>query len=201
MKTQTLAALAAVSLLLAPAASAQAVRSGKTFAIGGVPFVLLPDAAYDPLNDRYLVVSEGNSHTLIEGQVVDTAGRRLSSAPIYQAPPRGYAQNPRVRYSKEVNRGAGGFLVVWHETPAGAGFSQVRGRLLDASGAPLTAPVIISLEATGVTSCTNWTVGAAVAYSSASQEFLVSWMGSYTVTNDIFFNPVGLAGHVSPPAF
>jgi hypothetical protein len=194
-------ALGLTALIGMPAvASAQATRSGPTFAIGGVPRVLLSDAAYDPLNDRYLVVSESNSHTLIEGQIVDTTGRRLSTVAIYAAPPAGYAQYPRVAYSKDVNGGAGGYLVVWHETPVGAGFTQVRGRLVDASGAPLTASVVISPEATGITSSTTWIVGPAVAYSSGSREFLVSWMGSYTVSNDIFFNRVGLSGTVLQPA-
>src|SRR5205085_11998258 len=43
---------------------------------------------------------------------------------------------------------------------------------------------------------THWIMGADVAYSTASHEFLVTWMGNYFSTQDIFFTRVNTAGTV-----
>src|SRR6266536_1752821 len=145
-------------------ASAQAARSGPTFLIGGTPIVTLPDTAYDSLHDRYLVVAEGASHTAIEGKLVDTAGARVGTFVIAAAPAAGATQAPRVAFSRDVNGGAGGYLVTWHETPTGGNFTQAKGRVINADGAALTAVFVISTEAVSATSSTCWLMGAAVAY-------------------------------------
>jgi hypothetical protein len=196
MTSRSVLALATLTVLVGmPAIShAQAVRSGNTFAIGGVPITTLADAAYDSLHDRYLVVAESGSHTIIEGQLVDGSGARIARTVISQAPAAGATQMPRVAFSPDVNGGAGGFLVVWHETPTGGNFTQVKGKIVDAGGNPLTVAFLISTEAGSVTSSTCWIMGAPVAYSTASHEFLVAWMGSYNVTNDIRFMRVAPGG-------
>ncbi|HET7219361.1 MAG TPA: hypothetical protein VFJ02_14990 [Vicinamibacterales bacterium] len=172
---------------------AQASRAGATFMIGGSTSpVILPDVAHDPVNDRYLVVS-GNG--FIEGQLLNSSGARIGAFVVAQGSlAGGYAQTPRVAWGAGVNNGAGGFLVTWHETVGP--IAQVRGKLLAANGTPLTGDIVIATEAGAAGTGSNWTMGAAVAYSTTSHEFLITWMGGYFTTQDIRFNRVNTAGQV-----
>lgn len=194
MTSRSVLALATLTVLVGmPATSnAQAARSGPTFVIGGTPITTLPDVAYDSINSHYLVVSEDSSHTVIAGQIVDTAGTRLSAFVIASSP--FGTQMPRVAFGAGVNGGGGGFMVVWHEAPPGANFTQLKGRIISSDGTGLTAPFVLSTEAVSATSSTSWIIGPTIAYSTTSQEFLAAWMGSYGVTNEIRFMRVGLTG-------
>jgi hypothetical protein len=152
--------------------------------------------AYDNVHDRYLAVQ---GHGFIEGVLTDAGGGVLvpqfpinASRAAWSGE---YAQTPRVAFGPDVNGGAGGYLVTWHESLPG-NFAQVRGRLVSADGVPLGSDIVISLEAVNAFSSTNWTMGAAVAYSTLSHEFLVAWMGSYTISNDIRCNRVSASGAV-----
>lgn len=194
MTTRTLAASALFCLLAATPSFAQAVRSGSTFSMGGTPYVVTPAIAYDAVHDRYLVAQ---GHGFIEGLLTDGNGRTLVDVIVNAS--RGawageYAQTPAVAFAADVNNGAGGYLVTWHETIATNGTTQARGRLVSADGVPLGTDFVISTETTGVATTTNWTMPASVAYSPASHEFLVAWMGSYTTSNDIRFNRVSVTG-------
>ncbi len=186
------ALLPLLAALVAPApAVAQVSRSGPTFMIGGSTSpIMLPDVAHDTLHDRYLVVS-GNG--FIEGQLLNSAGARISVFPVVQTPG-GYSQNPRVQFSPHVNGGAGGYLVTWHESVGPV--AQVRGKILSHDGGALTGDIIIAPEAAAAGTGSNWTMGAAIAYSSVSREFLVAYMGGYQSTQDIRFNRVNIAGTV-----
>jgi hypothetical protein len=181
-----------LALIAAPApASAQAARTGPTFRVGGTTNpVILPDVAHDPTRNRYLVVS-GN--VFIEGQLLDANGAKIAGFPIAGGE---YAQTPRVAYSPDVNGGAGGYLVTWHQTVGP--IAQVRGKLLSADGAAISGDIVIATETAAAQAGTgsNWTMGAAVAYSTGSREFLVAWMGGYFTTQDIRFNRVNTAGAV-----
>ena len=187
-----LAILGAVAASPTPAA-AQATRSGPTFMIGGSTSpVITPDVAYDTTRDRYLVV-QGNG--FIEGQLLDALGNRLAAFPVTAGfLAGGYAQTPRVAYSPDVNGGAGGYLVAWHESVGQ--IAQVRGKIISADGAALTGDFVIALEAGVPGSGSNWTMGAAIAYAVGSKEFLVTWMGGYFTTQDIRFTRVNNAGTV-----
>ncbi len=195
MNTRTLRVFVAMFLWTVSAASAQAVRSGKTFSMGGTPAVITPDAAYDPVHDRYFVV---HGHGFIEGLLTGADGQVIGRVTVNasrNAWPGEYAQTPRVVFSPDVNNGAGGYLVTWHESITGV-LAQARARLLSADATPLGPDFIVSTEATGPGKSTNWMMGAAVAYASGSKEFLVAWMGSYSTTNDIRFTRVNLSGTV-----
>lgn len=186
------ALLPLLAALVAPApAVAQVSRSGPTFMIGGSTSpIILPDVAHDTLHDRYLVVS-GNG--FIEGQLLNSAGTRIAVFPVVQTPG-GYSQTPRVQFSPHINGGAGGYLVTWHESVGPV--AQVRGKILSHDGAALSGDIIIAPEATTAGTGSNWTMGAAIAYSSVSREFLVAYMGGYLTTQDIRFNRVSIAGAV-----
>ena len=187
-----LAALLAAAAMPNPAA-AQAARTGPTFRIGGTTSpVILPDVAYDSLHDRYLVVS-GNG--FIEGHLLDANGNRLNVFPVAMGfLAGGYSQTPRVAFSADMNGGNGGYLVTWHESVGS--IAQVRGKLLSHDGGALTGDIVIALEAGAPGTGSNWTMGAAVAYSTASHEFLVTWMGGYFTSQDIRFTRVNTAGTV-----
>ena len=163
-----LAALVALATTPLPAA-AQAARTGPTFRIGGSTSpVILPDVAYDPLHDRYLVV-QGNG--FIEGQLLDANGNRLNAFPVAMGfLVGGHSQTPRVAFSPDLNGGQGGYLVTWHESVGS--IAQVRGKLLSHDGGALTGDIVIATETcvnvvqiVAPGSGSNWTMGAAVAYS------------------------------------
>jgi hypothetical protein len=188
----TVLVLFAVTAVPAPAI-AQAARSGPTFRVGGATSpVILPDVAHDPGRDRYLVVS-GNG--FIEGQLLDGNGAKIAGFVVTLGSlAGGYAQTPRVAYGAGVNGGGGGYLVTWHESVGT--ITQVRGKLISPDGNPLTGDFVISTEAAAPGTGSNWTMGAAIAYSTASQEFLVAWMGGYLTTQDIRFTRVNTAGQL-----
>lgn len=193
MSTSRWLALIVVSAAIAAprVAAAQASRTGPTFAIGGTTSpVILPDVAYDSLHSRYLVVS-GNG--FIEGHLLDANGARLNRIVVTAGSlAGGYAQTPRAAFSPDLNNGAGGYLVTWHETVGS--IAQVRGKLLTADGGALTGDIVIATEATAGGTGSHWVMGAAIAYSTASREFLVTWMGGYFTVQDIRFNRINLSG-------
>ncbi len=197
--TRTAFGILAALALTCGTAAAQAARTGPTFSLGagsGQQLVLTPDAAYDYVHDRYFTV---HGHGLIEGVLSASNGGILAvTTPINAnrlAWAGEYAQTPRVAFSPDVNGGAGGYLVTWHETMP-AGFAQVHGRLVSADGVAIGGDIVISLEAVNVPTSTNWLMGPAVAYSTQSHEFLVTWMGSYGASNDIRCNRLNAAGAV-----
>jgi hypothetical protein len=193
--TRKLWAMAAGVLWIASAASAQAVRSGKTFVLGGTPSVVAPDAAYDPVHDRYLVV-HGRGFT--EGLLTAADGHLIAQVSINasrNAWPGEYAQTARVAFSPDVNNGAGGYLVTWHDTITPV-LTQVRARFVSADATPLGPDFIVSTEATVPGRSTNWSMGAAVAYATTSHEFLVAWMGDFSTNNVIRFTRVSVSGTI-----
>jgi hypothetical protein len=190
-------ALTALSAALAAPlpALAQVARSGPTFHIGGSTApVMLPDVAFDPIHDRYLLVT-GNG--FIEAQLLNATGNRIAAVPIHV--PGVYSQTPRVAFSPHINNGQGGYLVTWHETLGP--FTQVWGKILSHDGTALTGLIVISPEGVAAGAGSHWLAGAAIAYSTQSREFLVTYMGGYQTTQDIRFNRVNIAGQVlQPPA-
>jgi hypothetical protein len=173
-------------------AHAQAARSGPTFRIGGSTSpVILPDVAYDPMRDRYLVVS-GNG--FIEGQLLKSNGVRVQNFPVTMGSlAGGYAQTPRVEWSSDLNSGNGGYLVTWHESVGP--IAQVRGKFISPEGVALSGDFVIATEA-ATAGGSHWIMGAAIAYSTASREFLVTWMGGYGSTQDIRFTRINVQGQL-----
>lgn len=184
MKTNHLALVVAwACALLAPApASAQAARSSPTFRLGGTTApVILPDVAHDPVNNRWLQVA-GNG--FIEGHLLNSTGGIIATMRVNATA--GYVQNPRVEFGADVAGGAGGYLVTWHETIGNLAY--VRGRLVQADGTPLGGDIAIGPGGS------SWLAGAAISYSAASREFLVAWVGSFGVSDDIHAQRVSSTG-------
>jgi hypothetical protein len=173
----------------AVSAHAQVSRSGPTFLIGGTtPVKEYADAAFDPINNRYLVV---NGKSAIDGMLVAATGGVLKTFRVNLGLE--YAQMPRVAYSPDI-AGGGGFLVTWHASVGS--FAVVMGRLIAADGTPLGADITISPAGS------HWIMGADIAYSTTSHEFIVVWMGLYLAfpnTHDIFFNRLSTEGVLLQP--
>ena len=127
-----------------------------------------PAVAYDSEYGVYLVVW-GNNGT-IRGLFVNDDGTPASA--VFQiSDPSVNAQTPRLAYSPDLAQ----FLVVWHSTDGVTGNpdgTRVRGRLVDfASSGPVGTAQVYS----NGTYTTKWEVGPGVAYSTASQTFLVAY--------------------------
>ena len=154
-----------LTLTLAPLPCfAQASRSGPTFNIGGSASpVRFPDVAHDTINDQYLVV---NGTGFIEGQLLNAAGVKIGGFTVNASRglPGQDAQCPRVLFTADLNDGAGGYLITWHETFFNGLFARVHGRFFSTAGTPLTGDLVLAPEIAGVALTTNRGMGAAIAY-------------------------------------
>jgi VCBS repeat protein len=162
-----------LSAFTPPAASAQTLsRLGpSTPVISGT--VRGSNAAYDPKNSQYLVVSASFS---LNGVFVTADGVAGPSFTI-QGP---YASYPSIAYSPDMNDGDGGFLVTWHQS-TGPASAVVLARTVSATG--VLGPVVgISIGGSW------WEAAADVAYSSTSQEFLVVWQGAGIIGQRVGLN-------------
>jgi hypothetical protein len=167
-------AVAALTLCAAAPATAQLFSARDNPNLGAVP-VRGTDTAYDPVNNVYLVVGStaGNTMTPLYGVFTNAAGVPITS--LFQINTDGWmAHFPRVTYSPHVSNGAGGFggfLVTWH---GGLFTNSIRARVVAYPNR------IVSAEATIASppGSTFQEAGPAVAYSSVSYVFLVTWQGS-----------------------
>jgi hypothetical protein len=172
-------ALIGILLASAPPAWGQVTRPWDIELLGTTGQVKSPairgtDSAYDPDNNRYLVVGSCYGSTCasgfgpVFGILADGQGNPLGSLFSIKSGSGG-AHFPRVRYSPDVNGGQGGFLVTWAEELNG-----VHTRVVAENGSLVGSENVIS-TAGGVT-VHPWIEGAAaVAYSPTSQRFLVAW--------------------------
>ena len=126
-----------------------------------------PAVGYDSEYGVYLVVW-GNG--TIRGLFVNDDGTAASA--VFQiSDPAVNAQTPRLAYSPDVAK----FLVVWQSSDGvtdNRDGTRVRGRLVDFAYA---GPVGSTQVYSNGTYTTRWEVGPGVAYSTASQQFLVAY--------------------------
>ena len=165
-------ALAALASTIGSApASAQFATSGTTTVLrSGV--VRGVDAAFDPSTNTYMVVGAQDSVFA----VCTNAAGAATTAVITIKPPNGNSSNkpfgsfPRVRYSQDLNGGAGAFMVIWQQEEV-TGAPQLHARVVSCSAGLLGTDQVIS------GSSPPWTdFGASsFAYSPTSQKFLVAW--------------------------
>jgi len=152
--------------LFAAALCPTAATAQTTFrvgaSLGAIPtYSKGSNVAYDYKNGVYLVVSAfGN----LNGVFV-TADGAVGAPFTIQGP---YTHFPGVAYSPDLNGGAGGFLVTWHQT-VGSG-AMVHGKIVNSNGA-MGPDIPISVDGSW------WEASVDVAYSTASREFLVVWQG------------------------
>ena len=125
----------------------------------GVAPVRWPDVAFSSTDDVFLAVSGADD---IQGQYFSATGAALGAAFKVNAADV-FGQAPRVTWSAAHNA----FLVTWHETLGND--TRIRGRIIRYNQPALTADFDISDFGT------NWEMGATVAYSETSDEFLIGW--------------------------
>jgi hypothetical protein len=144
---------------------AAAVRSGAT-AVAIATGTRGSAVAYDSVNHVYLVVS---TFGMLHGRFVDTNGVPLGTPFVIQSSPH-FTHFPTVTFSPDADGGAGGFLVVWHESDFPT-LTSIHTRVVSfARSGPAGADTVLSVEGS------FWEQYPAAAYSTASREFLVTWV-------------------------
>jgi hypothetical protein len=144
---------------------AQQVQGGPTSAIIG-GFVRGVDTAGNSNGNHLLVGGQG----VITGVCVNAHGVPITGGIPINVTPTGYASFPRVTFSEHLFAGAGGFMVVWAETPPGNpdAMRQLFARPVSCTGAIGPAQFIYP--------AVWWEPGnLSIAYSSTSRRFLVAW--------------------------
>ena len=130
----------------------------------GTAPVRWPDVAFSSGDDVFLAVSGAGN---VQGQYYSASGAALGASFVVNAGTV-YGQAPRVAYSAGLNA----FLVTWHESIGND--TRIRGRIIRHGQAALTGD--LDLSAFG----TMWEMGATVAWSSTSNEFLIGWQDRAT---------------------
>lgn len=166
---KTLFSVITVTVLCAPSlAFGAASRAGETFSISGgaAPTKRRPDVAYDTTNQVYLVV-----YGLGRLQVAFVSGDGAILVPPFDISEQsGTQQTPRAAFSPDAN----GFLVTWLDYRAGS-TSSVWGRLIGYRNGAVTA-LTSEFQIATAPGGAHSEMGPAVAYSTVSKLFLVTWM-------------------------
>lgn len=154
-----------------PGAAAQAARAGDTFRAGALSNTRYSDIAYDPANDVYLAVAYGTpgGFNRSYARFITASGTPIGPDVFGIATSGVEAARPRAVYGKDQ------FLVTWFDWRATKG-GQVYGRFLKydpAVSAAVLGPEFVIGTARGVLN--PETSAATAAYSSADDEFLVTW--------------------------
>ena len=164
------AVLMAGLLLAPPQVAAQISRAGATKPL--IPGALLfGDVAHDPRNNVYLSVMAWGP---VWAAFVNSNGDLISSFTAGPAVPGAFANNPRVAYSPDLNGGAGGFLVVWHEAAGGPNF--VHSSVVSYPGG-VVAYDPGGVDVSGGAQSFPSGGGPSIAYSPEAKKFLVTWTG------------------------
>jgi hypothetical protein len=122
--------------------------------------------AYDSVNHVYLVVS---TMGIVRGRFVDGNGTPIGD-PFQIQTSANFTLFPTVAFSPDADGGAGGFLVVWHESVLPT-LATVNARIVSfGKRGPAGAESVLSAEGS------FWEQYPAAAYSTVSQEFLVTWV-------------------------
>jgi len=162
---RSLALLMSLTLCSVVVAEAAAVRAGAT-AVAIAALTRGSVVGYDSVNHLYLVVS---TRGMLRGQFVDGNGGLVGGPFVIQATAN-FTHFPTVAFSPDADGGAGGFLVVWHESVTET-LAAVKSRVVSfAKSGPASAEVPLSVEGSFQEQYP------AAAYSTVSQEFLVTWV-------------------------
>jgi hypothetical protein len=164
-KAASIAALALILVSVAAPARAQIVSLAAAAAAHGINS-RGTDAAHDPANNVYLVVS---SFIVVQGIFVNANGVPVT-APFTISSGTGHVNFTRARYSPHVNNGLGGFMVTW---------SSEEGRAVHARTRTVSYPGTLGAEhvISDGGAQAYMESSPAIAYSAASRRFLVAWGG------------------------
>jgi hypothetical protein len=148
-------------------ARAQLTASGAPTGVApptGTAPVRWPDVAFSATDDVFLAVSGADD---IQGHYFSATGAALGTA-FKVSSGEIFGQAPRVAWSARHNA----FLVTWHETIGND--TRIRGRIIRYDQPALTDDFDVSDFGT------NWEMGATLAYSETSDEYLIAWQDRAT---------------------
>jgi hypothetical protein len=147
---------------------------GVTTALNILPVsgIMGTDAAYDPITGHLLVVGARG------GPIVGTCANAGGPGANFLIRDGVSGHYPRAEFSPHAPNGAGGqgaFLVTWHHNIGGV--NAVFSRIVTCAPNSPTRLLGVENQLSGADP-TWWLAGAAIAYSPASQRFLVVWQGA-----------------------
>jgi alpha-D-ribose 1-methylphosphonate 5-triphosphate synthase subunit PhnG len=170
-------AVAALVGIVAPA-SAQVTPSGQSTILRN-SVVRGVDAAFDPSSNTYMVVGAQDE---VFAVCTDAAG--AATSPVYFLKPKNgspsnkpFGSFPRVRYSQDLNNGAGAFMVIWQQEEVSPTI-QIHSRIVSCGAGPLGTEHTVD---GGIAPWADYG-GSALAYSATSKQFLVAWK---TIANPV----------------
>jgi hypothetical protein len=168
--TKTLRVSLAAALLCAAVATSEAAvtRLGATTVAIAIA-TRGSNVAYDSVNHVYLAVSTATfGGGAVRGRFIDKAGVPMGAPFMIQASANP-THFPAVTFSKDADGGAGGFLVVWHESDIAVGTSIHTRVVSVGKGGPAGNDNLVSVDGA------FWERYPAVAYSTTSREFLITY--------------------------
>jgi hypothetical protein len=152
----------------ATTSQAQVTRFGAT-TVGIAIATRGSNVAYDSVNQVYLAVSTATfGGGAVRGRFIDKTGLPLGTPFLIQASANP-THFPAVAFSKDADGGAGGFLVVWHESDLVVGTSIHTRVVSFGKSGPAGSDNVVSVDGA------YWERYPAVAYSTKSREFLVTY--------------------------
>jgi hypothetical protein len=156
------------------AVASGAVPAAAQIAPQGTPTVLNTvyvrgvDAAFDPNTNTYMVVGAADN---VFAVCTNAAGAAVSPViTIKPAQSMPYGSFPRVKYSRDLNGGAGAFLVIWEQEEL-VGPPQLYTRIVSCTAGLLGPEQVISA---GYAPWNDFGASA-LDYSATSRQFLVAW--------------------------
>lgn len=163
------AGVLALLLVFATPAAAQISRVGNSKGLLTVP-TQGTSICYAPGQSVYLLVG---GYGPLYGVFANTTGDFISSFGLGSTNSSTFfGHHPRCVFSPDLNNGNGGFLVIWHQSENGNAPDFLHSVVVAYPTGAISAERVISDNTDGGT---NWTLGATVAYSATSQQFLVAW--------------------------
>ena len=175
VSTAVILSVLTMGLCLCPApAAAQLSRVGSSQGVLIPPSTVRgTDVGYDPVNDVYLLIG---ANGFMGGVFTDAAGAIVPGTSQFAIGSAAgganniYAAFPRATYSPDINNGAGGFLVTWHQNDGKP--NHVHTAVVAYPTGVIAGDKTISDDTQGGS---FWEAGGAVAYSVTSRKFLVAW--------------------------
>jgi hypothetical protein len=161
-------------------AEAASQGSGQAIAVTASP-VRNPDVAYDAQNNVFLAVT-GNSVT--QGQFISPSGTLLPGP--FGTGRFNVTSSADYQHSIRAHCGAGVCLLVWHQGSPVVPMARV----ISYTTGFVSQPIAIGPEKSA------WEFGAGISFSTATNEFLVTWMGDYPAANNIYMARLSLAGQL-----
>lgn len=172
---------------------AQLVNNDGTLSGANFPLVTTDDwqrapaLAHNPATSKYLLVWEDHNNQDIYGQLVNANGS-LSGSQFPIAVAAEYQWNPDLALNPSANQ----FLVVWQDDRLVPYVQDIYGQLVNADGSLSGANFVISAQ-------TTEQVHPAVAYNTATNQYLVVWHDD--TTRDIYAYRVNADGSLSGTDF